>query len=58
MDVVVNECLVVELKTVERLNPIHDAQLLTCLKLSGIRLGLLPNFQTPVIKDGIKRLIL
>ena len=58
MDVVVDERLVVELKTVDRLLPIHDAQLLTYLKLSKIRIGLLLNFNTAVLKDGIRRLVL
>ena len=58
MDIVVDEKLVVELKTVERLLPLHDAQLLTYLKLSGIRTGLLMNFNTPVLKNGIRRLVL
>ena len=58
MDVVVNGRLVVELKTVERLLPVHEAQLLTYLKLSGIHTGLLMNFNTPVLKEGIRRLVL
>ena len=58
MDLVVDERLVVELKTVERLLPVHEAQLLTYLKLSGLRTGLLLNFNTPVLKDGIRRLVL
>ncbi len=58
MDIVVDEKLVVELKTVERLLPLHDARLLTYLKLSGIRTGLLLNFNTSVLKDGIKRMVL
>lgn len=58
MDVVIPERLIIELKTVEKLAPIHEAQLLTYLKLSGIRLGLLLNFNVPLLKDGIKRLIL
>ncbi|SIO28430.1 GxxExxY protein [Singulisphaera sp. GP187] len=58
MDIVIPKCLVIELKTVERLVPIHEAQLLTYLKLSKIRLGLLLNFNVPVLKEGIKRTIL
>ena len=58
MDVVVEERLVVELKTVDKFLPIHEAQLLTYLKLSGIRTGLLLNFNTAVLKNGIKRLVL
>ena len=58
MDVVVDGRLVVELKTVDRLLPIHDAQILTYLKLSGICIGLLMIFNTPVLKDGIRRLVL
>lgn len=58
MDVVVENKLVVELKTAERLMPIHEAQLLTYLKLSGIHTGLLLNFHAPVLKQGIKRMVL
>ena len=58
MDIVVDERLILELKTVERLLPLHDAQLLTYLKLSGLRTGLLLNFNVPVLKNGIKRLVL
>ena len=56
MDIVVSETLVVEVKTVERLAPVHEAQLLTYLKLSGLHTGLLINFNVPVLKDGIKRM--
>jgi GxxExxY protein len=58
MDLVVPGRLVVELKAVEKLLAIHEAQLLTYLKLSKIRLGLLLNFNVPLMKAGIKRLIL
>lgn len=58
MDIVIPGKLIVELKAVDKLHPIHEAQLLTYLKLSGIRLGLLLNFNVPLLKDGIKRLIL
>ncbi len=58
MDLVVDDRLVVELKTVEKILPIHEAQLLTYLRLSGIRIGLLLNFNTAVLKNGIKRMVL
>ncbi|OIQ96526.1 hypothetical protein GALL_214630 [mine drainage metagenome] len=58
LDILVEDRLIVELKAVERLLPIHEAQLLTYLRLSQRRLGLLINFNTPLIKDGIKRLVL
>ena len=58
LDLVVDDSVVVELKAVEAVLPVHRAQLLTDLKLSGHRLGLLINFNVPVIKDGIKRMAL
>ena len=58
MDLVVEDRLVVELKTVEKILPVHEAQLLTYLRLSGIRTGLLLNFNTAVLKNGIKRMVL
>jgi len=58
MDLVIEQRLVVEIKTVERLLPVHNAELLTYLRLSGISTGLLLNFHTAVLKDGIKRLVL
>jgi GxxExxY protein len=56
MDLVVNKQVIVELKTVEKLLPIHEAQLLTHLRLSGIRTGLLLNFNVPAMRQGIKRM--
>ena len=56
LDLVVEQKLIVELKAVESLLPIHEAQLLTYLKLSGLTLGLLVNFNVPVLKSGIKRI--
>ena len=56
LDVVVAQSLILELKACESLEPIHEAQLLTYLKLTGIKVGLLINFNLPVLKDGIKRL--
>ena len=58
IDLLVGGRLVVELKSVEQLLPIHSAQLLTYLRLSGNRLGLLINFNAPRVKDGIKRIAL
>jgi len=58
LDVVVAKMLILELKACERLEPIHEAQLLTYLKLTGIKIGLLINFNVPVLKQGIKRLAL
>jgi len=58
LDLVVDEKVIVELKTVESLMPIHEAQLLTYLKLSGLKLGLLLNFNVRLMREGIKRLVL
>lgn len=58
LDLLVERCLVVELKAVEAFVPVHTAQLLTYLKLSGHRLGFLINFNVPLLKNGIKRLAL
>jgi len=57
IDLYVDDCLIVELKAVEKLLPIHEAQLLTYLKLSETRLGLLLNFNVNLLKHGIRRLI-
>ena len=56
LDIVVADQLIVELKACESLQPVHEAQLLTYLKLTGIKVGLLINFNVPVLKDGIKRM--
>ena len=58
LDLLVNGCVIVEVKAVEKIHPVHEAQLLTYLKLTGIRLGFLINFHTKLIKDGIKRMVL
>ena len=58
LDLLIEERVVVELKAVEKILPVFDAQLLTYLKLSGHRLGLLINFNVARIKDGIRRIIL
>ena len=57
LDIVVSESVVLELKACDRLERIHQAQLLTYLKLTGIKYGLLINFNVPVLKDGIKRMV-
>ena len=58
IDLMIENAVVVELKAVENLLPVHEAQLLTYLKLTKLRLGLLINFNVPLIRDGIKRLVL
>jgi GxxExxY protein len=58
LDLLVADAVVVEIKAVESIEPIHEAQLLTYLKLGGWKLGLLINFNVPVLKDGIRRRIL
>nr|WP_277775138.1 GxxExxY protein [Thermoleptolyngbya sichuanensis] len=57
LDLLVENRVIVELKAVETLLPIHEAQLLTYLKLRQLRLGLLINFNVPILKRGIKRLL-
>lgn len=57
IDIIVDDLVIIELKTVEKLLPIHEAQLLTYLKLSNKKLGLLLNFCVPILKDGIKRIV-
>jgi GxxExxY protein len=56
-DMIVNECVVVELKSVENVIPVHKKQLLTYLKLTGMKLGLLINFNEALIKSGITRVV-
>ena len=58
IDLFVEECVVVELKTIEKLLSIHDAQLLTYMKLTDSRVGLLINFNVPVLRKGIRRKVL
>ena len=55
VDVLVEDRLILELKAVETIDPVHEAQLLTYLRLTGIRLGLLMNFNVRFLKDGIRR---
>ena len=58
MDVVVEGQLILEIKSVEHLLPIHEAQMLTYLRLSGLKVGLLMNFNSVVLKDGLRRFVL
>jgi GxxExxY protein len=58
IDILAADCVIVEVKSVETLLPVHEAQLLTYLKLSKKRLGLLLNFNVPLMKHGIKRMVL
>jgi GxxExxY protein len=58
LDMLVEDCVVVELKAVDALLPVHQAQALTYLKLTGHRLGLLINFNVPAIRQGVKRIVL
>ena len=57
-DLIVDNTVILELKSIEHILPLHEAQLLTYLRLSGIKVGLLINFYVPVLKKGIKRLVL
>jgi GxxExxY protein len=57
-DLIINDLVIIELKSVEQLHPSHKKQLKTYLKLTGKRLGLLINFGAPLIKDGIERVAL
>lgn len=57
VDMIVEDEFILELKAIEQLAPVHEAQLLSYLRLAGKRLGLLINFNVPVLKDGIKRII-
>ena len=58
LDVLVEDLVICELKAVDEMNPVWEAQLLSYLRLTGKRLGFLINFNVPRIKDGIKRMIL
>ena len=57
-DFVVGGALLVELKSVERIHPVHEAQVLTYLRLSGLQQGLLINFNVPVLRHGLKSFLL
>ena len=57
LDIVIENTIVLELKSCDQIEPIHKAQILTYLKLSGLKLGLLLNFNVPVMRDGIVRIV-
>ncbi len=57
LDMLVDDCVIVELKAVANILPIHEAQLLSYLKLSGLKVGLLINFNVPRLTQGIKRMV-
>jgi GxxExxY protein len=57
LDIVVEKAIILELKSCEKIEPIHKAQLSTYLRLSGLHLGLLLNFNTPLLRDGIFRIV-
>jgi len=56
VDLLVEDCLLIEIKAVEKVTPVHEAQLLSYLKLGKFKLGLLINFNVVLLKDGIKRM--
>ncbi len=57
LDILVNKVVILEIKSIEKISPIHEAQLVTYLKLSGKKLGLLINFNEELLKNGIRRRI-
>ena len=57
IDIIVENKVLIEIKSVENLSPVHFAQTLTYLKLSGLKLGLLINFNTKILKEGIHRIV-
>ena len=58
LDLPVNGCVIVEIKAVEKIAPVHQAQVKTYLRLTDVELGILANFNVPLIKDGLQRIIL
>jgi iron complex transport system substrate-binding protein len=57
VDLLVEECVIVELKSIERLAPVHTKQLLTYLRLSNLKVGLLLNFGADIMKEGLRRVV-
>jgi GxxExxY protein len=58
LDIVVEQQVVLEIKSVDHLNPVHHAQVITYQRVSGLRIGLLVNFNVPVLHDGLRRIVL
>jgi GxxExxY protein len=58
IDILVRQQLIIEIKATERIVPVHEAQILTYLRLSGYKIGLLLNFNSVVLKDGLRRFVL
>lgn len=58
IDIVVRQEVIIEVKAIERILPVHDAQILTYLRLSGLKVGLLLNFNSVVLKNGLRRFVL
>ena len=58
LDLLIHKSVIIELKSVEKMNPIFESQLMTYLRLSGLRLGYLINFNVPLVKNGIKRMVM
>lgn len=58
LDMLVNDLVIVEIKSVERFDPVFEAQVLTYLKITGKRVGLFINFNSRLVKDGVKRFVL
>lgn len=57
VDMIVNEALIVELKCIDAFQPVHTAQILTYLRMTGMKLGLLLNFKVDVLRKGVKRVV-
>lgn len=57
IDLIVNDSVIVEVKAVDRLHPVHEAQLLSYLRMTGLTLGLLVNFNMKLLRDGVKRVV-
>ncbi len=57
IDMIVNDSVIIENKTVDKIAPIHEAQLLTYLKIANLKLGFLLNWNVPLMKDGIRRMV-